>query len=284
VVSVTMRVRFECERLLDLLPFHHPVLDDKRSFDQVARAYCNEVCEGLRGLMVRGSPPTEPEAYTVFCLTDVPGVTDATSWLGRERRAVAGLLAQCEPDRMSDSQVSEGLRLQRTFSNTDLVVIDWDAALAMDLSGHVEDVLYVLELANLQLEEFRAMDRTLDRHLNRAYDDLDCERRWSSLFGLASARLRKLRRFRVDLTKLADEVSNIAKLTGDWYLARVYMAARERFYLGQWRESVEQRLGQLDQLYSVVHARINERRMLWLETLIVVFFAIDLLALFLLKR
>ncbi len=42
------------------------------------------------------------------------------------------------------------LRLQRSFANTDLVVVDWDAALVVDLAGGAEDVLFVLELANLQ--------------------------------------------------------------------------------------------------------------------------------------
>ena len=47
---------------------------------------------------------------------------------------------------------------------------------------------------------------------------------------------------------------------------------------------MEQRLAQLDKLYSVVHAEVNERRMLWLEIIIVIFFALDLVMLFLGKR
>ena len=35
------------------------------------------------------------------------------------------------------------------------------AALVVDLTGYVDDVLYALELANLQLEEFRVMDQRL---------------------------------------------------------------------------------------------------------------------------
>jgi hypothetical protein len=163
-----------------------------------------------------------------------------------------------------------------------LVVIDWDAALVVDLTGYVEDVLYVLELANLQLEEFHAMDRTLDRYLNSAYDDL--ERRSFHLFGLSSKVLRALRRFRVDVTKLADEVTHITKFLGDWYLARVYVTARERFYIDQWRTSVERRLAQLDQIYSVAHADTYEQRMLWLEVVIVLLFAIDILALFFFRK
>jgi thymidylate synthase len=145
----------------------------------------------------------------------------------------------------------------------------------VDLSGYMDDVLYVLELANLQLEEYRMMDQRLDRYLDRAYNDL--KRRRFGLFGTYSATLGTLRLFRVDVTKLNDEVTHISKFFGDWYLARVYLGALERFYLNQWRQSVENRLGQLDQLYSVVNADINNRRMVLLEVLVVIFFAIDLL-------
>ena len=133
------------------------------------------------------------------------------------------------------------------------------------------------ECGNLQLEEFRVMDRRLDTYLDRAYEDV--ERQHVPLFGRANKVLRHLRRLRVDVAKLTDEVTHITKFFGDWHLARVYLGARDRFYLDQWRASVEQRLAQLDKLYSVVHTELNEQRMLWLEIIIVIFFAIDLLIL-----
>ena len=74
----------------------------------------------------------------------------------------------------------------------------------------------------------------------------------------------------------ADEITHITKFFGDWFLARVYLGSRERFYLDQWRASVEQRLTQLDKLYSVAHTEVNEQRMLVLEIIVVVFFAFDL--------
>ena len=46
----------------------------------------------------------------------------------------------------------------------------WRDLLGRDTPGGILG-LYVLELANLQLEEFRVMDRDLDGYLDRAYDD-----------------------------------------------------------------------------------------------------------------
>jgi hypothetical protein len=277
VVTVMMRVAFEANTLNDLMPFHNPKLADGLTLDAAAVNFCAKACDSLKDSIVGRAEFPPPEAYTVFCLTDLDGVKDANAWLAGQRRAVAGLLTETAAEKLSEAQVNEVLRIQRSFENTDLAVIDWDAALVVDLTGYVDDVLYALELANLQLEEFRVMDARLDKYLDRAYADL--EHRTISLFGTANKVLRQLRRFRVDVAKLTDEVTHITKFFGDWYLARVYLGARDRFYLDQWRASVEQRLAQLDKLYSVVHAEVNERRMLWLETIIVIFFAIDLLIL-----
>ena len=283
VVTVMMRVAFEVGALDELLPFHDPKLENGEALDAVAQNLCAEVCQSLKHLLVGQTEfPPPPEAYTAFCLTGLAGVTDVNAWLGEQRREVAGLLTETVASHLSEPQVTEVLRIQRSFENTDLAVIDWDAALVVDLTGYVDDVLYALELANLQLEEFRVMDRRLDAYLDRAYDDL--ERRRPSLFGGATKTLHHLRRFRVDVAKLTDEVTHITKFFGDWYLARVYLGARDRFYLDQWRTSVEQRLAQVDKLYTVVHTEVNEKRMLWLEIIIVVFFAIDLLMLFWWKR
>jgi hypothetical protein len=192
------------------------------------------------------------------------------------------LLTETPEEKLSEAQVTEVLRIQRSFENTDLAIIDWDAALVVDLNEYIDDVLYALELANLQLEEFRVMDSRLDKYLDHAYEDLD--RRPLPMFGRANKMLRQLRRFRVDVAKLTDEVTHITKFFGDWHLARVYLGARDRFYLDQWRTSVEQRLAQLDKLYSVAHSEMNEQRMLWLEITIVIFFAIDLVILLLVRR
>jgi hypothetical protein len=275
VVTVMMRVAVEAGTLGSLMAFHNARLDDGLTLDAVAVKLCAEVCDNLEDSIVgRTDFPPPPEAYTVFCLTDLDGAKDANLWLAGQRRELAGLLTETAPEKLSEAQVNEVLRIQRSFENTDLVVIDWDAALVVDLTGYMDDVLYALELANLQLEEFRVMDQRLDKYLDRAYEDL--ERRPLSLFGAANKVLRQLRRFRVDVAKLTDEVTHITKFFGDWHLARVYLGARDRFYLDQWRASVEQRLAQLDKLYSVAHAEVNEQRMLWLELIIVIFFAIDL--------
>lgn len=279
VVSVTIRAPLAVDSLAALNPFYTPTLGDSRPLDAFAREQRDEVCRSLGEALVRPGEASEPEAYTAFALSHLGGGRDANRWLADHEREVAGLLTETPGDRLSEEQVADVLRLRRSFENGDLVVIDWDVALVVDLDREPDDVLFVIELANLQLEEFRWMDRQLDRYLDRVYDDLARRRWWA--FGAMGRVLRSLRQLRVDLAKLADEVTHITKFVGDWHLARVYLLARERFHLDQWRASVEQRLEEVDRLYTLTRGDVYERRMFWLEVVIVVFFAVDLLILFL---
>ena len=278
VISVLARVAFENQELAELTPLHSATLDDGSSLASYAQAVCRDVCRNLEGLLIKPSPENLPEAYTVFCITRIEHHTDALQWRDANSDAIAALLTETdEPEKLSTEQIQGVLRIQVSFEKSDLVVIDWDAALVVELKGYVDDVLYVLELANLQVEEFRVMDSELDKHLERTYDFVEQDR--FQLMGKSRAILRVLRGLRVDFAKLTDEVDHIAKFFGDWYLARVYMGARDRFHLEQWRRSVQNRLEQLDYLYSVVKAESYERRMLWLEFTIVVLFLIDIMPL-----
>lgn len=278
VISIAMRVSIEVATIEELMPFHNPILTNGQSISQVAGEICKEAYESLKEVMVKGSIILEPEAYTAFCITDIGEKQDLNKWMEENRNKIAELLTENKPGVLSQMQVDEVLRIQYSYANTDLTIIDWDAAFVVDLTGYVDDVLYVLELANLQLEEYLVMDQRLDSYLNQAYEDVKIHN--IRLFGSSPKILRTLRILRVDVTRLNDEVTNITKFFGDWYLARVYLGAHERFHLEQWRNSVGERLKQLDSLYSVVSAEINNFRMISLETLIVIFFAIDLLMMF----
>src|SRR5689334_8319843 len=71
VVSITCRWQCEVESLHDLVAYHRPVLDDGRTLDSFAVSLCADVCNSLADALVQTSQPTEPEAYTIFCLTDI---------------------------------------------------------------------------------------------------------------------------------------------------------------------------------------------------------------------
>ncbi len=282
VLSISFEVSFRADALVDLVPYHALTVGGV-ALEVRAERLSALVTENLKPYMVK--PTTERptvEAYTAFCIEDVGG--GVQEWIAGHRPEIAALL--CEeaiPERLAKGQVDEALRHSLSYTTEDVTVVDWDSALVVDRSGYFDDVLYMIELANLQLEEYKLLDDRLDRHFLEAYGDLEHYHKAPRIFALPTARLRALRSYRMDITKMSEEVSNITKFVGDWYLARVYLACKDRFHLHHWETSVDQKLLELDRLYSLVQTEIGHRRTLVLEIMVVALFLFDVVMLLLLR-
>jgi hypothetical protein len=286
VLSITFEAAFDVPEIASLLPYHQVDVDGTPLLG-LAEDLRDKAAAGLRPYMVKpADDPRKPEAYTVFCFEsiDADPARPVAEWVAARRGELAQLLGE-EPAStpLAPSQVDEMFRVAQSYSISDHTVIDWDAALVIDRSGYFDDVLYVIELANVQLEEFRLFDDRLDAFFQNAYDDLDRYFARPRIFSGPRRIMNKLRAIRMDVSSMTEEVSNITKFVGDWYLARVYLGCKDRFHLAHWHRSIDQKLDQLDELYSIANTEINNWRMLILEAVIVALFLLDLAALFLFK-
>jgi hypothetical protein len=183
-----------------------------------------------------------------------------------------------EPDsaRLSDQEAEESTGKNLSYYDRDLVVVDWDAALVVDDPQNLDETLYLMELANVQLAELEAYDRILDHAVERSYRDISSRRfrGWQN-----TGVQRELREIRVDMARLSDELSNITKFFGDWHLARIYQGLSARFHLSDWHRTIDEKLKTMDDLYQLLRAEQNNRWMLILESSIVLLFIIDLVIL-----
>jgi len=281
-LSISVRVPFAVAHVEELVAFHDLQFSNGSLHDEVHRL-AQEATQELRGHLIRPHPQlSEEEAYTVFCLT-APVLNaeeqpmKAETWFQAHRRAVAALLTQEEHiERLSRQEAEESTGRYLSYYDNDLVVLDWDAALLVDEPQDFDEVLYIMELANLQLAELEAYDRLLDDALERSYRDLR-----SRPLRSRGDIMRELREIRIDMARLSDELSNISKFFGDWHLARIYEKISSRFHLGDWHRSIDGKLKTLDDLYQILKQDQNYRVMLWLEIAIVLLFVIDLVILLL---
>jgi hypothetical protein len=284
-ISITVRVPFSVASLDELVCFHDLRFNNGSYLYDEVRQLAEDVRTELRSFYIRPNERLgEEEAYTVFCIngplqsTDGSGVS-AEEWLHDNRREVAALLTEeTDPRQLSDQEAEESTNKYFSYYERDLVVIDWDAALMIDEPRYFDEVLYIMELSNLQLAELEAYDRILDAAVDRSYRDLSATR----FRGLQTVRVqRELREIRVDLARLSDELSNITKFFGDWHLARIYKGLSDRFHLGDWHRTIDEKLKTLDGLYQILRSDQNNRMMLILEWTIVLLFVIDLIILLL---
>ncbi len=308
-ISIAVRVPFEVARLEDLVAYHDLPAASGGTLQAQVRSLAERILEELRPYCIRPVKGLkEDEAYTVFCLrSPVPGMAaesaaDASSsapplapptfaaagaeaWLQDHRRLVAAILTQ-EPDvaSLSMQEALESTALYLSYYETDLAVIDWDAALVIDEPEDFEETLHVMELANVQLMELGVFDQILDDAVGRAYRDLrrapdqdagPTRRSWRGRRDIQ----RDLGEIRIDLERLRDELFNITKFFGDWHLAKLYQHLSSRFHLADWSRIIEGKLRTLDDLYQALKTDQNNRAMLVLEAMIVLLFIIDLVIL-----
>jgi hypothetical protein len=284
-ISITISVPFEVHAIGDLVAYHDLEFSNGVLSLEV-RQLAEEARRELARYFLKPVPQlAEEEAYTVFCIDAPLSAEDgkplsAEDWLLQHRREVAALLTQ-EPDvnQLSRQEADESTGRYLSYYENDLAVLDWDAALIVQEPGQVDEILFVLELANLQLAELEAYDRILDNALERSYRDLNQRpRRGGDV-------MRELREIRIDLAHFSDELSNITKFFGDWHLARIYENISARFHLGDWHRTIDEKLETLDNLYQLLSQDRTNRWMLTLEVTIVLLFVIDLILLVLgLKR
>jgi hypothetical protein len=269
-ISVALRVPFAVDAIGELVAFHDLAFREG-SLDELARLLAADVFEELRPHLVRpvATLPAE-EAYTVFCLRST--VPDAAAWLTENRRAVAALLTQeGDPALLSQAEVDESTARALSYYRHDLAVLDWDAALLIDQAKGTDELVHIIELANLELAELEAYDAILDAAVETAYHDL------AGRFNRRRRRvLRRLGELRIDLARLGDELGNITKFFGDWHLARVYQTLSDRFHLADWHRSADTKLRTLDDMYQLLKQDQNNRWMLILEVTVVLLFVVDL--------
>ena len=183
------------------------------------------------------------------------------------------LTSEADPALLSSQEITESTSRWLSYYQHDLVVADWDAALVIDRPADFEETLYVMELANVQLEELEAYDAFIDDALERAYRDIRGPARKAHV-------LHEIKELRMDLARFSDELSNITKFFGEWHLARVYETVARLFHLGDWHRAIDEKLRTLDGLYDTLKQDQNHRVMVWLEAAIVVMFIIDLVMIF----
>ncbi len=281
-ISITVRLPLECSTLEEMVSYHDLRFTDGRSLSEDVRQLANELRNELQPYLVKPNAElNEDEAYTVFCI-DAPlhaadGKTlSGEDWLRDNRRSVAAVLTEeAAPESLSDQEADESTGRYLSYYDQDLVVVDWDAALIVDEPRYRDEVIYIMELANLQLAELEAYDRILDSAVEQSYRDVTARR-----FHHIISPVAQFQELRVDMARITDELSNTTKFFGDWHLARTYQLLSSRFHLGEWHRAVEDKLKTLDEIYQLLKSQQTNRWMLVLEVTIVLLFVLDLVLLF----
>src|SRR5262245_488404 len=258
--------------LSSLLDLSHDLYANQLLLDD-SRRRVERLLEVIGAAVSRPSVSSIVEDYAIFQIDSLSPAASIHEISNDHRQTVAQIL-RAETRELSEDEVGDVMSRRISFGVDDLTVVDWNSAIVIDPDA--EDIIAILEFANVELMEMRNLDHRLDEALTLAYESLS-KRPWPRLpFGSGPVQLQRIAQWQVDAAILFEGVNNSLKLVGDQYLARLYRTAADRFHMAEWDTTIIRKLEALDGIYSKISDRITSRRMELLEWIIIALFILEI--------
>jgi hypothetical protein len=221
------------------------------------------------------------EDYLAIAVTALETPLSADELLA-QRGDLLARIVRGERHPLSPQEREDVLRHRLSYLATDLVIPTWNCAFIYDAEPGAVAALELFEFANSQLLEFRYYDDLLDTELAGIYRMLQVSGWWHNLFGRGYVRAaHQLHAVFIDINELTDRTENALKIVGDIYAARVFNLAASRLGLARWKQSVEDKLDTLDDVYRFAVEQVSISRGQFLELTIVLILIFELVLFFL---
>jgi hypothetical protein len=267
---------------------HSVKVDGKEvEFENITREFFTGLLKTIKPSIFSPYPAFEhPEIYTLIMITESDPKLSAQDFMKRYRKQTAGILrGEKEWRKLSNKEAEDSIKFYLSYSDDDIVIVDWYSALMSGAVDYMGELERMIEFARIQLLELKTYDKLLDRRLERAYDSLHTVFArprigiaWGRRgYGELTRTAGELAEWRVEITDLVEDMRNILKFTGEWYLGKLYRISSERFRISDWLALVDKKLGQLQELYGMAMERIDVHRTATLEFLIVLLIVIEVI-------
>ncbi|HTM27541.1 MAG TPA: hypothetical protein VL225_20230 [Vicinamibacterales bacterium] len=221
------------------------------------------------------------EDYLVVAITELRERLTGEELVAR-RAVELALILRGERQPLSGQEQEEVLRNRMSYLATDLIIPTWNAAIIYDTEAGAGAALELFEFANSQLLEFRYYDDLLDTELARIYPLLQRATWWKNLVGRGYIRAaNQLHSLFIDVNEITDRTDNALKIVGDIYAARVFNLAAARLGVPRWKQSVEDKLETLDDVYRFAVEQVAISRGQFLELTVILILVLELVLFFL---
>jgi len=256
----------------DLLALSGDLYENKALLEDSRRRVV-EILGAIEPAVSKPSVSDIVEDYEVFQIERLEPAVPAAQFVQEYSKELTQIL-RAEKCPLSEDELKDSLSHRISFRSDDVTIVDWNAAIVLD--SEPEDILSILEFANVELMEMRYLDHRLNAALESSYEALSRTSWTGSTTGARKSELRRIAQWQVDSAMLFEGVNNALKLVGDQFLARVYRAAADRFHLAEWDETIIRKLDTLNSIYGKISDQLTTRRMEILEWIIIVLFVISI--------
>lgn len=259
--AISLSYRFDFDAPIDELVRLGAALSAHAALLQDGRTRATALLDALGSAIRRPALSDFTEDYIVFAVRQMAGASG-----GPSDEDLARIL-RAEPGRLGEQEVRDCLSASVAYGPMDRAVIDWNAAMLIDEAP--EASLDVLEFANVELLEFRALDAQLDAALEEAWGTVSGRAGAAARYRTGHRELKRVAALQMDAALLYEEINNALKLLGDQFLARLYRATSRRMHLDEWERATLRKLETLDSIYAKMADTQAHRRAELLEWIII---------------
>jgi hypothetical protein len=263
----------------ELIATAHRLTGDN-TLETAAERLCRDVANRIRPALHEPRERFLSEDYFVFSITAFERPLTADALVTESGHEIARLL-RSEPQPLSQQERDDVLRHRLSYLANDLVVPTWSTALVYDTEGGIQGALEIFEYANSQLLQFRYYDELLNGRLASIYRELETRQSYNHWWPRRYTRAaRQVHALFIDVNELTDRTENALKLVGDVYASRLLALAHSRLGVTAWRESVQDKLQTLDEIYRFAVDQTGMERGELLEIAVVIILVFELVLFF----
>lgn len=212
------------------------------------------------------------EDYLIYNLDSNVGKANDIKGL-LEQEEFYQLIFTEEVESLSESQKSFIRQSSIQYGKNDLIVLDWNSAFICS-EGDSQDVADVIEFALCQLLELRYYDELLDHKLSSLYKSIQ-NKKPSLLSDKYTEFSNEAAVVYIEISDIVEKIQNSLKVIGDFYYARIFRLAVDKFRCSDWQRSVDSKLNNLAEVSRLFHNQINERRNQLMEIIIILLIAVE---------
>lgn len=243
-----------------------------------SRRVATPLFEKLRPAMKDAQWNDLSEEYFIFQINPGDALPPAAELVEQAGETLAAIL-RLDDQPLCREEIEEALRMRISYRPQDVVLVEWSAAIVVD--DDCDETIQAIEFANLQLLEFRFIDRKVDDALAEAQRQIRPPvRAWLPLARPHARPLRVLSEMRIDTVGTFERASSALVLVGDQYLARVYRLLAARFRLDDWAASIRRSLDVAEGVHDTLSSESSMFRLELLEAIVVLLILLEIVLAF----
>ncbi|HXF83750.1 MAG TPA: hypothetical protein VNK49_00015 [Anaerolineales bacterium] len=186
------------------------------------------------------------EEYTILLVDHAKPTPD--KWIEKNALALANFI-RSQREVLEENEINEILASRTRYSAHELTLIDWEGAVIISPNEDYQSDIALLKIGNYQLLRYRMLDNSIEDLLDRINESFfQNKRRPRPTRGL----LRRIMEHKLELMLDFERTEQSLLLIGDWYTAKLYESIHNEFYLKDWKESVQNKLDNLENIVETI--------------------------------